>query len=88
VNRIASECTQLAPTRPPPAPSAAWRAGARGPRWRDDPRHAAFAPRGQIQLGREIRGDVPEIGLRKGELLPLPKIKGHGAKPATAPTKP
>jgi hypothetical protein len=50
----------------------------------------AFAPRGQVQLGRSIRGDVPEIGLRKGKLLPLPRagLKGHGAGPAKTQTPP
>jgi hypothetical protein len=33
----------------------------------------AFAPRGQIQLGKTIKQDVPEIGLRKGQLDPIKK---------------
>jgi hypothetical protein len=33
----------------------------------------AFAPRGQVQLGTAINGDVPELGLRKGVLEPVPK---------------
>ena len=31
----------------------------------------AFAPRGQVQLARSIKGDVPEIGLKKGVLAPV-----------------
>ncbi len=38
----------------------------------------AFAPRGQVQLARSIKGDVPEIGLRKGVLQPLRSKKPHG----------
>ncbi|MEO8699578.1 MAG: DUF2330 domain-containing protein [Kofleriaceae bacterium] len=33
----------------------------------------AFAPRGQVQLATSIKGDVPEIGLKKGVLEPLKK---------------
>jgi hypothetical protein len=33
----------------------------------------AFAPRGEVQLAASINGDVPEIGLRKGALEPVPK---------------
>jgi hypothetical protein len=33
----------------------------------------AFAPRGQVQLGRSIKGDVPEIGLKNGKLEPIKK---------------
>jgi hypothetical protein len=33
----------------------------------------AFAPRGQVQLGKSIVGDVPEINLRKGVLEPIKK---------------
>ena len=33
----------------------------------------AFAPRGQVQLGKTIKGDVPEIGLRNGVLDPIKK---------------
>ncbi|HEX8112734.1 MAG TPA: DUF2330 domain-containing protein [Kofleriaceae bacterium] len=32
----------------------------------------AFAPRGAVQLASTIHGDVPEIGLRKGVLEPVP----------------
>jgi hypothetical protein len=28
----------------------------------------AFAPRGQVQIAKSIKGDVPEIGLKKGKL--------------------
>jgi hypothetical protein len=35
----------------------------------------AFAPRGQVQLPSSINGDVPEIGLRKGVLEPVPKSR-------------
>ncbi|TMQ09325.1 MAG: DUF2330 domain-containing protein [Deltaproteobacteria bacterium] len=35
----------------------------------------AFAPRGTVQLPASINGDVPEIGLRKGALEPVPKSK-------------
>ncbi len=31
----------------------------------------AFAPRGQVQLAKSIKGDVPEIGLKKGALEPI-----------------
>ncbi len=31
----------------------------------------AFAPRGSIQLAKSIKGDVPEIGLKKGALEPI-----------------
>jgi len=34
----------------------------------------AFAPRGQVQLARSIKGDVPEIGLKKGVLEPVRKL--------------
>ncbi len=34
----------------------------------------AFAPRGQVQLARSIKGDVPEIGRKKGVLAPVPKL--------------
>jgi hypothetical protein len=33
----------------------------------------AFAPRGQVELGKSIKQDVPEIGLRKGQLDPIKK---------------
>ena len=33
----------------------------------------AFAPRGQVELGKSIKQDVPEIGLRKGVLDPIKK---------------
>jgi hypothetical protein len=33
----------------------------------------AFAPRGQVDLGKSIKQDVPEIGLRKGTLEPIKK---------------
>ncbi len=33
----------------------------------------AFAPRGQVQLDKSIKQDVPEIGLRKGVLEPIKK---------------
>src|SRR6185369_6316223 len=33
----------------------------------------AFAPRGEVQLATSIKGDVPEIGLRKGVLEKGPK---------------
>jgi hypothetical protein len=33
----------------------------------------AFVARGQVQLGTSIKGDVPEIGLRKGTLEPIKK---------------
>jgi len=35
----------------------------------------AFAPRGAVTLSATINGDVPEIGLRKGALEPIPKHK-------------
>jgi len=35
----------------------------------------AFAPRGQVQLARSIKGNVPEIGLRNGKLEPVKKKK-------------
>jgi hypothetical protein len=35
----------------------------------------AFAARGSVQLATSIRGDVPEIGLRKGVLEPVKKPK-------------
>jgi hypothetical protein len=35
----------------------------------------AFAPRGAVQLGASINGDVPELGLRKGVLEPVKKPK-------------
>lgn len=42
----------------------------------------AFAPRGKVQLARSIKGDVPEIGLRKGVLAPLrPPGRGRFAQP-------
>jgi hypothetical protein len=46
----------------------------------------AFAPRGKVQLARSIKGDVPEIGLRKGALEPIkaPPPKG-GTKPTPVP---
>jgi hypothetical protein len=31
----------------------------------------AFAPRGQVQLAKSIKQDVPEIGLAKGVLAPI-----------------
>ena len=31
----------------------------------------AFAPRGQVQLAKSIKQDVPEIGLKKGVLEPV-----------------
>jgi len=40
----------------------------------------AFAPRGQVQLAKSIKQDVPEIGLKKGQLEPI--------KPPPAPKKP
>jgi hypothetical protein len=43
---------------------------------RPQPRAAlnlAFAPRGQIQLPKAIKGNVPEIGLRNGVLQPIKK---------------
>jgi len=33
----------------------------------------AFAPRGQVELGKSIKQDVPELGLRKGVLEPIKK---------------
>jgi hypothetical protein len=33
----------------------------------------AFAPRGQVQLGKTIKGDVPEISLKNGVLEPIKK---------------
>ena len=42
----------------------------------------AFAPRGQVQLAKSIKGDVPEIGLRKGTLEP---IKAPPPRPAPKP---
>jgi hypothetical protein len=33
----------------------------------------AFAPRGQVQLATSIKGDVPELGLKKGVLEPIKK---------------
>jgi hypothetical protein len=33
----------------------------------------AFAPRGQVQLNKSIKGDVPEIGLKNGTLEPIKK---------------
>ena len=33
----------------------------------------AFAPRGQVQLATAVKHDVPEIGLRRGRLAPVPK---------------
>jgi hypothetical protein len=45
----------------------------------------AFAPRGQVQLAKAIKGDVPEIGLKKGVLEP---IKAPAPKPAPKPTTP
>jgi hypothetical protein len=47
----------------------------------------AFAPRGQIQLARSIKGDVPEIGLRKGALEPIAPTAAPGSGSA-APRKP
>jgi hypothetical protein len=47
----------------------------------------AFAPRGQVQLARSIKGDVPEIGLRKGALDPIPPPAAPGSGSA-APRKP
>jgi hypothetical protein len=44
----------------------------------------AFAPRGQVQLGKSIKGDVPEIGLRKGVLLPV-RPQGPPAPPKQPP---
>jgi len=35
----------------------------------------AFAPRGQVQLAKSIKQDVPEIGLAKGVLAPIPPRK-------------
>jgi len=35
----------------------------------------AFAPRGEVKLATSISGDVPELGLRKGVLEPVPKPK-------------
>ena len=40
----------------------------------------AFAPRGQVQLARSIKGDVPEIGLRRGVLAPIRKPGPAGGK--------
>ena len=31
----------------------------------------AFAPRGQVQIAKSIKQDVPEIGLKKGKLEPI-----------------
>jgi hypothetical protein len=48
----------------------------------------AFAPRGQVQLARSIKGDVPEIGLRKGVLAPIRSPAPNGAaKPVTPAPK-
>ena len=45
----------------------------------------AFAPRGRVQLATSIKGDVAEIGLRKGALEP---IKAPALKPpAPAPRR-
>ena len=48
----------------------------------------AFVPRGSVQLQKSIKGDVPEIGLKKGLLEP---IKAPAPKkpppPAPGPTK-
>ena len=41
----------------------------------------AFAPRGQVKLARSIKGDVPEIGLRKGRLSPAPAPPAKGPPP-------
>jgi hypothetical protein len=35
----------------------------------------AFAPRGQVQIATSIKQDVPEIGLKKGKLDPIPKTQ-------------
>jgi hypothetical protein len=49
----------------------------------------AFAPRGQVQLARSIKGDVPEIGLRKGVLAPIRRpAPRRGARPVTPAPKP
>ena len=40
----------------------------------------AFAPRGQVQIAKSIKQDVPEIGLKKGKLDPV-------APPKTPPPK-
>lgn len=43
----------------------------------------AFAPRGKIRLARSIKGDVPELGLRRGVLEPVrpPTPRGKFAQP-------
>ncbi|MDQ3334566.1 MAG: DUF2330 domain-containing protein [Myxococcota bacterium] len=52
----------------------------------------AFAPRGQVQIAKSIKQDVPEIGLKKGKLDPIappktPKTQSPPPK-APAPTPP
>ncbi|MBL0215766.1 MAG: DUF2330 domain-containing protein [Myxococcales bacterium] len=44
----------------------------------------AFAPRGKVQLAKSIKGDVPELGLRKGALEPIKATP----KPPVAPKTP
>ncbi len=46
----------------------------------------AFAPRGAVRLERSIKGDVPEIGLRKGTLEVIkPPPPKSGPKPTPKP---
>jgi hypothetical protein len=45
----------------------------------------AFAPRGQVQLAKSIKQDVPEIGLRKGTLEPIKAPVPKKAAPAPTP---
>ena len=47
-----------------------WGGGQAGPQAATN---LAFAPRGQVQLATSIKGDVPELGLKKGVLEPIKK---------------
>jgi hypothetical protein len=49
----------------------------------------AFAPRGQVQLAKSIKQDVPEIGLKKGKLdtIAPPKTQAPPKAPAPPPPK-
>jgi len=40
----------------------------------------AFAPRGQVQIAKSIKQDVPEIGLKKGKLDPIAPPKAPPPK--------
>jgi hypothetical protein len=48
----------------------------------------AFAPRGQVQIAKSIKQDVPEIGLKKGKLDPIAPPKAPATpKTQSPPTK-